>query len=275
MTENSQQYNKEVLSHYDPNAGIGRVYSLLADWPTALKTAILGWENVLEHPAVLSYARDYTGKNLNDQLRKTSEEIFANLDLEKGKVLDCGCGVGGTTLHLSKLFPKVQFIGVSLSPGQISSAQKRAQKAGRDNVNYQIANYLSLPFANESFNGIMGIETFCHIEDKDKGRLFAELKRVLKIGGKIVISDAFLNNRPQSQMHMPKLHTRIFKGWSLPDRISTLDFFLNQAQQHNFKVMKYEEITERILACAKEASRRGKLRKFLQPLAKFLIKLRS
>lgn len=259
---------KAILAHYDTETGIGNVYKLLADWPNVIKAILLGWERALNHPAVLRYGFDYTGRNFEVSLRKPVYELFSLLSPRTRRVLDAGCGVGGATFLLAQKFPGTEFIGVSLSPGQIATAQKRAEKKDLTNVRYIVANYLHLPFPDDYFDGIMASETFCHVEDEDKGPLFKELYRVLKKQGKVAIFDAYLADRPVSQMYMPKLHAKVFRGWMLPDKLSTASFFLKEAQKKGFRVVVNDDVTSRVMGCSEEVVRRYNRLAFLIPVIK-------
>ncbi len=60
--------------------------------------------------------------------------------LEKGaKVADVGCGHGAATLLLAKAFPKSRFIGFDYHRPSIERARELANKAGLDNVRFEVA----------------------------------------------------------------------------------------------------------------------------------------
>ncbi len=266
--------SKAIIDHYDTEIGLGNLYKLNTDWLTGIKTILLGWEKVPEHPGGVHYAYDFTGKNANESLRKPFLESFSNLKIKKGNVLDCGCGVGGASYVLATLNKNVKFFGVSLSSGQINAAIKRAARAGIKNVEYQVGDYLSLSFPSGFFDGVIGIETFCHVEERNKSKLFKELKRVLKRGCNLAIFDAYLANKSQKQMQMPKQHAKVFRGWSLPDKISTVEFFLSSAKVEGFEVIKAKNIVERILPWSKEVRDRVLFARPIVPLVSKIIELR-
>lgn len=265
---------KIITSHFDPEAGVGNAYKFWADWPQVFKAVLFGWENTLDHPAQFHYAIDYAD-HLSTAINRTTHTAFAELGITKGTVMDAGCGVGGVSLTLAKVYPNIKFIGVTLSNGQIATAQNRAKNAHIKNAEYILANYLNLSFPNNSFDGILGIETFCYVVDRDKPLLLKELYRVLKPGGRLVIFDGFLSDRPQKEMRMKKMHVRINAGWSLPDRISTAKYFVSCAKKQGFTVVKNEDFTHRILAASSEIVKRVKLLRLLTPLALFFIQLRK
>lgn len=266
-----------LIEHYDPDIGVGNVYKLMADWPEVVKVVFFGWENTLTHPAQLHYAFDYTDGSLNDAMRTSNVEAYANLHLPRARparVMDTGCGIGGTTFVLAQAYPQTQFVGVSLSPGQVAVATRRAANAKLTNVSYIVANYLKLPFPDASFDGVMGIETYIHIDDREKPRLFSELNRILKKNGRVATFDAYLADKPRSKMKLAPLHREIFRGWSLPDKISTASFFVSLAQKHGFTVRMNRVMTERILGCSKEAARRASWFMHIKPLIYLSIAMR-
>lgn len=262
---------KAIIDHYDTEVGLGNLYKLNADWLTGIKTILFGWENVPEHPGGVHYGYDFNGKNANESLKKAYYEAFDHLDIVEGKILDCGCGVGAGLYLLAPLHPKIFFTGVSIAPGQIKTATKRANKAGLKNVKYITEDYLDIPFNSESFDGIIGIETFCHVDDKLKPKLFSELYRVLRNGGRVAVFDAFLSDKKPDKMFMLSKHKKIFRGWNLPDKISTNRFFSNQAASNGFKIIKKNNITRRILDWSKEVKKRVIFAKPLVPIVKKFI----
>ncbi len=100
------------------------------------------------------------------------------------KVLDIGCGIGGSSRILARDYG-FDVLGVSISSEQI----KRAIDLSSDleNCNFQIMNALDLDIENSSFDAVWSVEVGPHILDK---QLYAdELLRVLKPGGILAVAD--------------------------------------------------------------------------------------
>ena len=144
----------------------------------------------------------YYGKNGNYKLdrRQAQIELIEELLLWSGctvnrindrnnppeNVIDVGCGIGGSTLHLAQKFG-CQATGITLSPVQASRAKERAIEAGLDNqVKFEVANALDMPFADNSFDLVWSLESGEHMPDKAK--FLSECYRVLKPGGKIIFA---------------------------------------------------------------------------------------
>ena len=101
-------------------------------------------------------------------------------------ILDVGCGIGGSTLYLAnKLDAKAT--GITLSTVQKTRAKERAITAGLEKqVEFQVANALAMPFADNSFDLVWSLESGEHMPDKAK--FLQECHRVLRPGGKLILA---------------------------------------------------------------------------------------
>lgn len=101
-------------------------------------------------------------------------------------ILDVGCGIGGSSLYLAGRFA-AQVQGITLSPVQAARAQERAQAAGLGaRVNFQVANALQMPFADDQFDLVWSLESGEHMPDKQ--RFLQECCRVLRPGGTLILA---------------------------------------------------------------------------------------
>lgn len=106
------------------------------------------------------------------------------------RVLDAGCGVGGSSRHIARKFADVggvEVTGVSLSDRQVASARARTTRAGlSDSVSFEVANAMELPFPDDHFDVVWSMESGEHMPDKEA--FLAEMGRVLKPGGRMVMA---------------------------------------------------------------------------------------
>ena len=105
--------------------------------------------------------------------------------LPKGsRVLDVGCGIGGSSRILSDYYG-FDVIGISVNQEQIRRANELTTK--NDFCCFKVMNLLDLKFDKGSFDGIWSVEPGPQICDKQK---FAdEILRVLRPGGFLAVAD--------------------------------------------------------------------------------------
>ncbi|NET70532.1 MAG: methyltransferase domain-containing protein [Sphaerospermopsis sp. SIO1G2] len=100
------------------------------------------------------------------------------------RILDVGCGIGGSSLYLTQKF-HAQVTGITLSPVQADRATQRATEANLNgSSNFQVANAQEMPFADNSFDLVWSLESGEHMPDKIK--FLQECYRVLKPGGTLI-----------------------------------------------------------------------------------------
>ena len=108
------------------------------------------------------------------------------------KVLDAGCGVGEVTKYFASKHPDAEFVGLNISSEQI----KEAEKNKPDNVSFEISSYENMPFEDETFDFIYFYQSIGY---RPLLKTLEEAKRVLKPGGKILISDMCSVEDPDPQ----------------------------------------------------------------------------
>jgi 2-polyprenyl-3-methyl-5-hydroxy-6-metoxy-1,4-benzoquinol methylase len=112
--------------------------------------------------------------------------LGVSLDRFKGaRVLDAGCGTGEKALHMASLGP-AEVVGIDLSSASVRHAQDNAARFGVRNVTYRTGSLLELPFPDDSFDIVHSMGVLHHTADARRG--FAELARVLKPGGIVMVS---------------------------------------------------------------------------------------
>jgi ubiquinone/menaquinone biosynthesis C-methylase UbiE len=114
--------------------------------------------------------------------------IDTALDAQPGdRVLDVGCGTGEAARGLApRVGPAGRLVAVDSSATMVGVAAARGGADGP--VAYLVADAHDLPFPDESFDGCRAERIFSHLEDP--ARVAAELCRVTRPGGRIVMSAA-------------------------------------------------------------------------------------
>lgn len=116
---------------------------------------------------------------------------FGGIDVEADKdkslkVLDVGCGFGGTSRYIAKKLPNSEVKGITLSPQQVKRGTELAVEQGVPNASFQVMNALKMEFEDNSFDIVWACESGEHMPDKKA--YIDEMMRVLKPGGKFVMA---------------------------------------------------------------------------------------
>jgi len=103
------------------------------------------------------------------------------------RILDVGCGIGGSSLYLAQKF-QATATGITLSPVQAARAKERAQEAGIESsrATFLVADALNMPFADNSFDLVWSLESGEHMPNKKQ--FLQECYRVLQPGGTLIMA---------------------------------------------------------------------------------------
>lgn len=127
-------------------------------------------------------------------------------------ILDLGCGRGEETLEAAVLTgPLGLATGLDLTDAMISKAIENAVAADAKNAAFVQGDIEALPFADESFDGVMSNCVINHAPDK--GKVYRDIHRVLRPGGRFIVSDAVTKvPLPDSVKNDPQAWAQCFGG---------------------------------------------------------------
>lgn len=103
------------------------------------------------------------------------------------RVLDVGCGFGGTLASVNRRLRGMNLVGVNVDERQLERAAEHVKPTNDNEISWVRADACDLPFDDGSFDVIMVVEAICHF--RSRARFFAEARRLLSPGGVLVVSD--------------------------------------------------------------------------------------
>ncbi len=168
--------------------------------------------------------------------------LAARAGVQPGEsLLDAGCGVGGPSVDLANAFGDVRIDAVTISPVQAASARDRIVAAGvSDRVSVHVGDYHELPFEDQSYDLVFFFESSNY--SYDPARLFAEMFRLLRPGGRIYIKDLFARSGRYSEDEQAQLQgvLDLWGGALVPVREDWVEYM----SAAGFVDLRHEQLTQ-------------------------------
>lgn len=187
--------------------------------------------------------------------------IVEDVQLDKGRILDLGCGTGGAGIVLAKRFESSRVVGLDIEPSVLERARELVHASGlAERIDLELTEPGRFPFPDESFDIVYANSTTCHIDKLTA--FFDEVHRVLKPGGLFLGADWYVGEQRES-----------FEIWDKLLRSRGLNFYFAEhhefsraAEQSGFESTVYHDRSEAMLALAREGLTQvqGKLREPLR-----------
>jgi cyclopropane fatty-acyl-phospholipid synthase-like methyltransferase len=193
---------------------------------------------------------------------------FANIQAPS-RILDAGCGLGGSSLWLASQGNQVT--GISISPKQVDYANKVAKKRKLKLLaQFDVADFCQTPYADGSFDVVWALESACYA--MDKSLFLKECYRILRKGGQLIMCDAFLLKSNFTDTEWLTV-SNFLKGWVVPNLAKREDF-QQMITQAGFEHCAVEDISQQILPSSTYMRQVAKKLAPVQKISQWL-KLRS
>jgi ubiquinone/menaquinone biosynthesis C-methylase UbiE len=160
----------------------------------------------------------------------------------KTKVLDLGCGLGGSARVLAATFG-CHVHGIDLSPKRYREAQRLTKLVGLSKwVTFECGDFMSARVPHAAYDVLWGQSSWIHVANKK--RFVHRWNRALKTHGRIALEDAFLTTRTLTQAER-ELVSRLEEQWKsyLISGEQWRDLFV----QESFTVCQQEDLTLQML----------------------------
>lgn len=160
-------------------------------WDDGIKAFVPAAENLVRHVAELA--------GINSQSR----------------VLDVACGMGTQDVFFLNHYSPERIDGLDVTWKHIEQSRRRARDAGFDQnrVEFHHGTATELPFDENTFTHVIGIEGPVHFDTREK--FMREAYRVLKPGGSIVLSDYTLARKPRTLIEKIFIEFTVYL-WNVP-----------------------------------------------------------
>lgn len=110
-------------------------------------------------------------------------------DLRAGlRVLDIGCGTGNLVVAVRRRCPDVEVVGLDPDARALDRARRKAARGGLA-VRLDQGYAQELPYPDEAFDRVLSSLMFHHLGRAAKEGMLAEVRRVLRPGGLLVLAD--------------------------------------------------------------------------------------
>jgi ubiquinone/menaquinone biosynthesis C-methylase UbiE len=214
---------KHIHSYYSPNGLYNRIIDGLNEIGKELSKITL--EDL--HPVDEFHIRGTVATNELIQLSDFTSDM---------RILDVGCGVGGSTRRLAHE-TGCCVTGVDSSAVYIDTAHRLTHLLNmQDRVSFYAASALALPFEDNSFDGVWSIQMNMNVEDKLSW--LKELYRVVKPKGRVVLYEVCANKNTPVYFPVP---------WAQDSSISYLvepDLFRELITSAGFEVDVWHDKTD-------------------------------
>ena len=221
---------KEIANYYSRN------WPIYVKWWKADKTYGIHYgyyeKGIHNHIQSILNMNEFVGKLLD-----------LDVDNKRKKILDAGCGVGGTSIYLAKKYPHITFKGITIVPEELKIANRFAKENRvNSNTDFMLGDYKDTSFPSDYFDGIFALESMSYVEDKKD--FIQEMYRILKSDGRLVVIDGFRTNISLNNF-IQAAYTFWLKGLMISD-LEDLKNFISHLKMEGFKKIEDRDLSKNV-----------------------------
>jgi tocopherol O-methyltransferase len=177
-------------------------------------------------------------KSFSQSLLRMNEIMMEAADIKStDKVLDAGCGVGGSSIFMASVLG-CKVTGITLSERQAQQAIVNAKKKGVEAfADFKVMNYCATDFPDASFDVVWCCESICYADNKEQ--FIKEAYRLLRPGGRLVVADGFVTDFSNNENPIIR---QWLDGWQV-NYLESPGRFQSFMQQTGFTNITYRNIS--------------------------------
>ncbi len=178
-----------------------------------------------------------------EALRRSSRTLVDGCDLgPECRILDAGCGLGGTAIALAETYG-AHVTGLTICEPHVAVATEQAKQRGVGHlVEFRYGDFMEMPFPDASFDAVLNHESFGYATDKRA--YLSGVYRVLKPGGRWQALDGFLSGEPLSEAQ-ETVHARMQYGFRMPPWVPWRDV-LAALEETGFENIREHDLTAKV-----------------------------